>query len=181
MTKSRQIVFDFINECKPKEFLSVKSFTQKKIDIIVAERPFKTWYNLLVFLQTGKGLSADLLNLVQEYLNRRSNIAKIMNKCTKIVERLQTAVDLGGGIVKQPKILNPEFKLADYQMIGLNWLAVMHKEQMNGILADEMGLGKTIQVIALIAWLKETGESNGAHLVVVPSSTLENWAQEFER
>lgn len=181
MTKGRQIVFDFINECKPKEFLSVKSFTQKKVDVIVAARPFTTWYDLIVRIKTMKGLTPDLLNLVQEYLNRRNNIARIMRKCTKIVSQLEKAVDLGGGIVKQPRNLNADFKLADYQMIGLNWLAVMHKEGMNGILADEMGLGKTIQVIALLAWLKETGEANGTHLIVVPSSTLENWAQEFER
>lgn len=181
MTKGRQMVFDFVNECQPKEFLSVKMLSQKKIDLLVAARPFKSWYDLVVRIKALKGLSADALNSVQEYLNRRNNIAKIMRKCTKIVSQLETAVDLGGGIVKQPTILNPEFKLADYQMIGLNWLAVMHKEEMNGILADEMGLGKTIQVIALLAWLKETGQSSGTHLIVVPSSTLENWAQEFGR
>ena len=32
------------------------------------------------------------------------------------------------------------------QLIGLNWLVMMHKQSLNGILADEMGLGKTIQV-----------------------------------
>lgn len=181
MTKGRQIVFDFVNDCKPKEFLSIKTFTQKKVDLVVAERPFKSWYDLVVRIKTIKGLTPDILNSVQEYLNRRNNISKIMKKCTKIVSQLETAVDLGGGIVKQPTILNPAFKLADYQMIGLNWLTVMDKEEMNGILADEMGLGKTIQVIALLAWLKETGRAKGAHLIVVPSSTLENWALEFER
>ena len=33
-------------------------------------------------------------------------------------------------------------------MVGLNWLVLMHKQNLNGILADEMGLGKTIQAIA---------------------------------
>ncbi len=42
-----------------------------------------------------------------------------------------------------------------YQMIGLNWLVLMHKQSLNGILADEMGLGKTIQTIAFLAHLKE--------------------------
>ena len=32
------------------------------------------------------------------------------------------------------------------QLIGLNWLVMMHKQSLNGILADEIGLGKTIQV-----------------------------------
>ena len=55
----------------------------------------------------------------------------------------------------------------------------MHKQSLNGILADEMGLGKTIQTIAFLAHLKEMGEE-GPHLIVVPSSTLENWRKELE-
>lgn len=44
-----------------------------------------------------------------------------------------------------------------------------------------MGLGKTIQVIAFLAYLKETGKAKYPHLVVVPSSTLDNWDQEFAK
>jgi len=29
-------------------------------------------------------------------------------------------------------------QLKPYQLIGLNWLCLMHKEKINGILADEM-------------------------------------------
>ena len=65
------------------------------------------------------------------------------------------------------------------QLIGLNWLVLMHKQSLNGILADEMGLGKTIQTIAFLAHLKETGEE-GPHLIVVPSSTMDNWRKELE-
>lgn len=72
-------------------------------------------------------------------------------------------------------------KLADYQMIGLNWLTVMHNQKMNGILADEMGLGKTIQIIAFLAYLKENNLAKGAHLIVVPSSTLDNWEAEISK
>ncbi|VDO45411.1 unnamed protein product [Heligmosomoides polygyrus] len=42
----------------------------------------------------------------------------------------------------------------------------------------EKGLGKTIQVIAFIAYLMETNV-RGPHLIVVPSSTIENWMAEF--
>lgn len=45
-------------------------------------------------------------------------------------------------------------------------------------LVSPPGLGKTAQVIALLAHLKATGEA-GPHLVIVPSSTLENWMREF--
>lgn len=40
------------------------------------------------------------------------------------------------------------------------------------------GLGKTAQVIALLAHLKEV-KAKGPHLVIVPSSTLDNWLREF--
>ena len=54
----------------------------------------------------------------------------------------------------------------------------MHKQSLNGILADEMGLGKTIQAIAFLAHLKEMGDE-GPHLIIVPSSTMDNWQKEF--
>ncbi|KAM9886727.1 hypothetical protein OXX79_014020, partial [Metschnikowia pulcherrima] len=44
-----------------------------------------------------------------------------------------------------------------------------------------MGLGKTCQVIAFMAQLKATADSSRPHLVVVPSSTLENWLREFQK
>lgn len=78
-------------------------------------------------------------------------------------------------IKQQPKTLSPELTLAPYQMVGLNWLAVLHTQKVNGILADEMGLGKTVQVIAFLTYLKEAGllsETDGPHLIVVPSSTI---------
>lgn len=48
------------------------------------------------------------------------------------------------------------------------------------VLHPFQGLGKTAQVIALFAHLKEIGKA-GPHLVIVPSSTLDNWIREFER
>lgn len=57
-------------------------------------------------------------------------------------------------------------------MVGLNWLAVLHNQGLNGILADEMGLGKTVQVIAFLGYLKEIKAAKNTHLIVVPSSTL---------
>ncbi|XP_010132232.1 PREDICTED: transcription activator BRG1-like, partial [Buceros rhinoceros silvestris] len=52
---------------------------------------------------------------------------------------------------------------------------------LNGILADEMGLGKTIQTIALITYLMEHKRINGPFLIIVPLSTLSNWAYEFDK
>lgn len=82
-------------------------------------------------------------------------------------------------IYTQPKLLAEGFKLKSYQLLGVNWLNMLYRKNISCILADEMGLGKTAQVISLIAHLKEK-EVPGPHLVIVPSSTLDNWIREFE-
>lgn len=53
----------------------------------------------------------------------------------------------------QPTIF--QGKLKGYQLKGMNWLASLYNQGINGILADEMGLGKTIQSLALLAYLAE--------------------------
>ncbi|GAA5883649.1 hypothetical protein JCM3774_003077 [Rhodotorula dairenensis] len=78
----------------------------------------------------------------------------------------------------QPAGVPDTVKLKDYQMLGVNWLNLLYRRSTSCILADEMGLGKTAQVIALLAHLKATGEP-GPHLVIVPSSVLDNWMREF--
>lgn len=181
ITGQRKKVFEFMNSATLMELQTVKTLSEKKAGLIVDLRPFKDWADLRKKLESNKSLSAELLNNAQELINKQNNVANILTKCNKLVQRLEAAIEAGAGIVEQPKMLNEKFKLADYQLIGLNWLTVMHKQQMNGILADEMGLGKTIQVIAFLAYLKENNLSKAAHLVVVPSSTLDNWAAEISR
>ncbi|SJX62227.1 related to FUN30-protein important for chromosome integrity and segregation [Sporisorium reilianum f. sp. reilianum] len=79
---------------------------------------------------------------------------------------------------EQPKLLADGIKLKDYQLVGVNWLHLLYRKKTSCILADEMGLGKTAQVISLFAHLKDMG-IRGPHLVVAPSSVLENWDREF--
>ncbi|KAL8903894.1 MAG: hypothetical protein Q9207_003636 [Kuettlingeria erythrocarpa] len=81
-------------------------------------------------------------------------------------------------IFGQPRIMPKEVVLKDYQVVGVNWLALLFNSKLSCILADDMGLGKTCQVIAFLAHLFETGKK-GPHLVVVPGSTIENWLREF--
>ncbi|CRG91522.1 hypothetical protein PISL3812_08571 [Talaromyces islandicus] len=71
--------------------------------------------------------------------------------------------------------------LREYQHYGLDWLAGLYDNHINGILADEMGLGKTIQTIALLAHLAVEHEVWGPHLVVVPTSVILNWEMEFKK
>lgn len=181
MTKDRREVFKFINKATVTELQAVKSCSSKKIDAILELRPFRDWQHMMQSFQSHKSLSPEVFNHCQDYLGSRNSMVKVMEKCEKICKKLESSVAAGGGLCSQPTILNKNFKLADYQLVGLNWLAVMNQEQTNGILADEMGLGKTIQVIAFLAYLKESGRAKYPHLIVVPSSTLDNWDQEFAK
>ncbi|XP_006793204.1 chromatin-remodeling ATPase INO80 [Neolamprologus brichardi] len=81
--------------------------------------------------------------------------------------------------IPQPTIFNG--KLKGYQLKGMNWLANLYEQGINGILADEMGLGKTVQSIALLAHLAERDNIWGPFLIISPASTLNNWHQEFTR
>lgn len=87
-------------------------------------------------------------------------------------------------LTKQPSYLSTDVKLKEYQLLGVNWLNLLYRNNLSCILADEMGmlftylelfylahvflgLGKTVQVISFLAHLKEKG-NKGPHLVVVP-------------
>lgn len=69
--------------------------------------------------------------------------------------------------------------LREYQLEGINWLSFCWHQNRNCILADEMGLGKTIQSIAFVNEIYQYG-INGPFLIIVPLSTVGNWAREFE-
>ena len=66
------------------------------------------------------------------------------------------------------------FSLKSYQLVGLNWLVMLHRNNLNGILADQMGLGKTVQTLAFVGYLLENGQK-GTTLIVCPCSTMGNY------
>lgn len=80
---------------------------------------------------------------------------------------------------KEPDLFKGRLK--PYQLKGLNWLANLYEQGINGILADEMGLGKTIQSIVFLAHLCEKHNIWGPFLVVCPNSTLLQWISEINR
>ena len=82
-------------------------------------------------------------------------------------------------LVSQPKAMIGG-TLKGYQVEGLRWLATLFENGLSGILADEMGLGKTIQVIALIAHIREKSVK-GPIIIAAPLATLPNWMNEFKK
>ncbi|PWN19527.1 hypothetical protein BCV69DRAFT_272183 [Microstroma glucosiphilum] len=91
----------------------------------------------------------------------------------------QNPTSMGQMNISQPKMLTCQLK--EYQLKGLNWLANLYEQGINGILADEMGLGKTVQSISLMSYLAEVHDIWGPFLVIAPSSTLHNWQQEITK
>ncbi|GAA3116597.1 DEAD/DEAH box helicase [Streptomyces rectiviolaceus] len=81
--------------------------------------------------------------------------------------------------VGQPEALAAN--LRDYQLRGLNWLALMTSLGLGGCLADDMGLGKTITLISLHLHRQTDSESAGPTLVVCPTSLMGNWQREIEK
>src|SRR5699024_3471501 len=67
--------------------------------------------------------------------------------------------------------------LRSYQETGFQWFKSLSEYHLGGILADDMGLGKTVQAIAYL--LSEP--SDVPHLIVVPSSVVYNWRNEFSK
>lgn len=83
-------------------------------------------------------------------------------------------------ITHQPRMLTFG-QLRDYQLVSLQWMISLYNNKLNGILADEMGLGKTVQVCALIAYLFESKQNYGPHLIIVPNAVVVNWKAEIKR
>ncbi|KAJ8528682.1 hypothetical protein ON010_g14647 [Phytophthora cinnamomi] len=76
-------------------------------------------------------------------------------------------------VVTQADIPNicETLELKPYQVVGVNWLLLLHENKVSGVLADEMGLGKTVQTISFLLLLKSLENSDksaaGPHLVVL--------------
>ncbi len=83
--------------------------------------------------------------------------------------------------------------LRPYQLEGFRWLTSLWEQGLGGILADDMGLGKTLQMIALLAHMKQEWDTPakrnlsvaaggpGPVLVVAPTSVVPNWLAEIKR
>ncbi|CAG5131476.1 unnamed protein product, partial [Candidula unifasciata] len=180
----------FFEEATVEELTAMPGCSKKKAEVIMGLRPFKTWENLIQKFNSEKQLSTSLISGCKEIMQVRNTVRRLMVRCESIsqqmglvVSRLTKQNGASGGeelrITKQPELLNKELELQPYQFIGLSWLRIMHEQKLNGILADEMGLGKTIQAIAFLAHLMEEGEE-GPHVIIVPSSTIENWLRELQ-
>lgn len=186
-------ILNFFNDATVDELTTISGCSRKKAELIEKLRPFRDFSDLVSkFEKNSKTLPYYLITECKEVIKLRNSVRALMEKCQRIsVELGNFVADLAGKtmmeeddndlgyIVKQPGLLSSEMKLAPYQLVGLNWLILMHSQNINGILGDEMGLGKTIQTIAFFAHLLEENDL-GPHLIICPSSTIDNWLRELK-
>ncbi|KAK3854378.1 hypothetical protein Pcinc_039143 [Petrolisthes cinctipes] len=182
----RSLVLQFFNDASLTEMAAIGGCTKKRAEVILQVRPFADWQDIVHKFKTEKYISPDMLNAAKTVLHVRSTVQQLMKKCENIAKDMQYILSniVNGvedaGISKQPDSLNPSMQLKGYQLIGLNWLVLMHQQGLNGVLADEMGLGKTVQAISFLAHIKEVEDPEIFSLIIVPSSTLDNWGRELE-
>nr|XP_033814110.1 SWI/SNF-related matrix-associated actin-dependent regulator of chromatin subfamily A containing DEAD/H box 1 isoform X2 [Geotrypetes seraphini] len=179
-------ILSFLQDASVDELALIPYCSHRKAQKISELRPFNNWEALFTNICKSNGLSEDLIWDTKTVIKEREVVLKLMNKCEGISQKLTEQVTRiteegeSGWNIEQPSIVNKNLELKPYQKIGLNWLALLHKHDVNCILADEMGLGKTVQAIAFLAYLYEEGDK-GPHLIVVPASTLDNWLRELNR
>ncbi|XP_073723797.1 E1A-binding protein p400 isoform X6 [Misgurnus anguillicaudatus] len=131
----------------------------------------------------------DSLLSMDQYRGAERSSTGANGKATKDIAEVAAATDLilpkGSartaltGNFSPPALLHGA--LRDYQQVGVEWLASLHRKNLNGILADETGLGKTVQTVAYFAHLACNQGIWGPHLVVVRTCKLLNWEMEFKR
>ena len=96
-------------------------------------------------------------------------------------DRKQTNLDTRTRMTKleqQPSYVQGG-QLREFQMRGLNFLALNWTRGNNVILADEMGLGKTVQSVSFLSWLRNERGQEGPFLVVAPLSVIPAWCDTF--
>ncbi|KAM7017814.1 SWI/SNF-related matrix-associated actin-dependent regulator of chromatin subfamily A containing DEAD/H box 1A [Tautogolabrus adspersus] len=183
MTELKKEILTFLQTASIDELSLIAGCSVKKAQKIVELRPFNEWKRLVDVFKKDNGLSEQLLVGCRVVLKERKVVRGLMSKCetisTKMAKQVNSVIEKGTGAMKSPKVLNSQLKLKPYQLIGLNWLLLLHEHNLSGILADEMGLGKTIQAIAFLAQLYQNG-IEGPHLITVPASTLDNWVRELK-
>ncbi|KXN73783.1 hypothetical protein CONCODRAFT_15258 [Conidiobolus coronatus NRRL 28638] len=134
-------------------------------------------------LMTGeKKLSKRPITNYLEFKDGYTAADRIVRLCNGYHTKLQQSIS-SSNIVEvslKPSFYEEDIELKAYQKIGVEWMLRLWHNKMSGILADEMGLGKTAQVITFLSYLLEQGET-GPHLIVVPTTTLDNWTRELER
>ncbi|KAF3017159.1 hypothetical protein E8E14_011327 [Neopestalotiopsis sp. 37M] len=207
--KEHSKVLEYLNTCTPEALARMTGSTVKDSQLITSKRPFQSFEEVENIKAKGTkakskqgGIGEIIIDKLDTWFKAFDAVTTVINKCvergdliknimdrwdmdtngqsksdSEVVDRAYKALP----IAKRPALMDENVQLKSYQLFGLNWMSLLHKLGYSAILADDMGLGKTCQVISLISHLIDTQPDARPHLIMVPPSTLENWANEFER
>ncbi|XP_050203614.1 protein CHROMATIN REMODELING 5 [Mercurialis annua] len=175
---SKEMDLDLIKQNSQVERIITDRITNDNSGNVVPEYLVK-WQGLSYAEATWeKDLDIDFAqDVIDEFKAREAAIA-VQGKMVD-VQRKKSKASLRK-LDEQPEWLRGG-KLRDYQLEGLNFLVNSWRNDTNVILADEMGLGKTVQSVSMLGFLQNAQQIPGPYLVVVPLSTLSNWAKEFRK
>ncbi|WFD36415.1 DNA helicase [Malassezia cuniculi] len=181
--KQELSALQWFNQCDETRLIDSINCTPEQAAKVVSLQPFASVSDVYERLgdKANKGVTPRLFTSCVELMAGYMEVDAVLARCEAVGAQLDKAMaGWGDGAGKQPGNLADGVVLKDYQVLGVSWLDLLYSNDTSCILADEMGLGKTAQVIAFLALLKERQAARGTHLVVVPSSVLENWSREFK-
>ena len=157
---------------------------------------FSSYRDIFPFAKT----EGDILKIKRHHFHLiQDKVKGIERHHFKKLEQLNSGISEP---VEVPADLNAE--LRNYQKDGFSWMYHLYENQLGGCLADDMGLGKTLQTIALLLKIKReksdffqhvpsgdplqyslfdqpvpTTKNQPASLIVLPTSLVHNWENEF--
>jgi len=166
---------------REREEEALEDFT--KVERIVALRDGDDGHEYLV---KWKGLQYDECTWEDDALissHSQDKIDQYLDRSSRSwqSDRKQSNPDTRSRMTKleeQPSYIQ-NGQLREFQMKGLNFLALNWTRGMNVILADEMGLGKTVQTVSFLSWLRNARGQEGPFLVVAPLSVIPAWCDTF--
>lgn len=188
----------WFNSVDAGQLVDIIGCNQNQAETIVDLRPFKSGDDVQRKLgaKTAKGVSPRLFDNCVELMSGLQQVDSVLERCEKMGDKLSAKTKLWesvadaanatqdngrveGYLYGQPAGMAEGVELKSFQLRGVNWLYLLYKQKCSGILADDMGLGKTAQVIGFLNVVTRKDKA-GPHLIVVPSSVLDNWMREFK-
>ncbi|OTB02336.1 hypothetical protein M426DRAFT_13637 [Hypoxylon sp. CI-4A] len=202
-------VLEYLNQCS-QETLGRMIGSSADAKLMVSARPFSNIRDAKAVTQLEKAkaksqrktrrvaIGEAIVEKLNSWMEACEAATVVINECDNRGQEISSAmsnwsVDKNGKprtdednleempIKKQPKLMDENVvQLKSYQLVGLNWMDLLHSKGYSGILADDMGLGKTCEIISLITHLAGSNRDL-THLIVVPPTNFDNWMDEFRR
>ena len=174
-------ILSFINQTDSDELQFVFDAFEIDFSVVLQKRPFEEISHFENFVRKECKLTKVQLERLKSSIFSTVSLGKLLERIERICKNSMDTFHL----LSQERILssssNDQFKLKSYQLYGISWMNNLFINGLGGILADEMGLGKTVQVISLVSYLINQGIDYGPFLVICPSSTMDNWFNEFKK